>query len=429
MTDIDFDELDRAVNSLMSKQQEKNSVDAEVKHDVETPSVEGKKTIETSTVGSSFAPPVTPFAPALDAPSSNSNSLVSSAEPKSEQQSPQDSLVEKPEIISAPAVTVAPSSTLDQTPDSTPKENKTSPVIARRPTGRFIDVVRPSSVNNIQKSASSAPSRTGVSIQPSADLVDVVNMTGKTSPIEEELSAVDNQLDSLDDAPDLKDIQNESAFAAIEDAPVEELSLTDKIAQSLSESNDSVTSPLAEPLESPFIANVEVEKRPLGVVDQNAMESETDVEGDEFEPGSGSADLEDMKLNHQYNADLSNYAMDKEALSDTPDSMMDLSPEIIAIEEAGIPGASEMNEVADSEPNMRPSPPASQSNDTPQQYSSENEMVDSEPAPMFAAVSTEVKPPRSEEKKKTGLLTLLLIILFLVVGVAGGAVSYFLLIK
>ena len=427
MTDIDFDELDRAVNSLMSKQQEKNSVDAEVKHEVETPSVEEKKTIETSTVGSSFAPPVTPFAPALDAPSPSSTTSASSVESKVEQQSPQDSLVEKPEIISAPAATVAPSSTLDQTPDSTPKENKTSPVITRRPTGRFMDVVRPSSVNNIQKSASSAPSRTGVSIQPSADLVDVVNMTGKTSPIEEELSAVDNQLDSLDDTPDLKDIQNESAFAAIEDAPVEELSLTDKIAQSLSESNDSVTSPLAEPLESPFIANVEVEKRPLGVVDQNAIESESDVEEDEFE--SGSADLADMKLNHQYNADLSNYTMDKEALSDTPDSMMDLSPEIIAIEEAGIPGVSEINETADSEPNTQPSLPNSKSDEMPQQYSSENDMVDSEPAPMFAAVSTEVKPPRSEEKKKTGLLTLLLIILFLVVGVAGGAVSYFLLIK
>ena len=427
MTDIDFDELDRAVNSLMSKQQEKNSVDAEVKHEVEIPSVEEKKTIETSTVGSSFAPPVTPFAPALDAPYPSSTASAPSVESKVELQAPQDSLVEKPDIISTPAATVAPSSTLDQTPDSTPKENKTSPVITRRPTGRFIDVVRPSSVNNIQKSASSAPSRTGVSIQPSADLVDVVNMTGKTSPIEEELSAVDNQLDSLDDAPDLKDIQNESALAAIEDAPVEELSLTDKIAQSLSESNDSIASPAPEPLESPFIANVEVEKRPLGVVDQNVMESEADVEEDELE--SGSVDLEDMKLNHQYNSDLSNYTMDKEALSETPDSMMDLSPEIIAIEEAGIPGASEMNEVADSEPNMQPSSPASQSNDTPKQYSSENEMVDSEPAPMFAAVSTEVKPPRSEEKKKTGLLTLLLIILFLVVGVAGGAVSYFLLIK
>ena len=427
MTDIDFDELDRAVNSLMSKQQEKNLVDAEVKHEVETPSLEEKKTIETSAVGSSFAPPVTPFAPALDAPSSNSNSLVPSAEPKTEQNSPQDSLVEKPEIISAPAATVAPSSTPDQTPDSTPKENKTSPVITRRPTGRFMDVVRPSSVNNIQKSASSAPSRTGVSIQPSADLVDVVNMTGSTSPVEEELSAVDNQLDSLDDAPDLKDIQNESALAAIEDAPVEELSLTDKIAQSLSESNDSVASPIAEPLESPFIANVEVEKRPLGAVDQSSIESESGVEEDELE--SGSVGLEDMKLSHQYNSDLSNYTMDKEALSETPDSMMDLSPEIIAIEEAGIPGASEMNETADSEPNTQSSLPNSQSDEMPQQYSSENEMVDSEPAPMFAAVSTEVKPPRSEEKKKTGLLTLLLIILFLVVGVAGGAVSYFLLIK
>ena len=427
MTDIDFDELDRAVNSLMSKQQEKNSVDAEVKHDVETPSMEEKKTIETSTVGSSFAPPVTPFAPALDAPSPSSTTSASSVESKAELQAPQDSLVEKPEIISAPAATVAPSSTLDQTPDSTPKENKTSPVITRRPTGRFMDVVRPSSVNNIQKSASSAPSRTGVSIQPSADLVDVVNITGSTSPVEEELSAVDNQLDSLDDAPDLKDIQNESALAAIEDAPVEELSLTDKIAQSLSESNDSVASPIAEPLESPFIANVEVEKRPLGAVDQSSIESESGVEEDELE--SGSVGLEDMKLSHQYNSDLSNYTMDKEALSETPDPMMDLSPEIIAIEEAGIPGVSEMNETADSEPNTQPSLPNSQSDEMPQQYSSENEMVDSEPAPMFAAVSTEVKPPRSEEKKKTGLLTLLLIILFLVVGVAGGAVSYFLLIK
>lgn len=427
MTDIDFDELDRAVNSLMSKQQEKNSVDAEVKHEVETPSVEEKKTIETSTVGSSFAPPVTPFAPALDAPSPSSTTSASSVESKAELQAPQDSLVEKPEIISAPAATVAPSIALDQTPDLAPKENKTSPVITRRPTGRFMDVVRPSSVNNIQKSASSAPSRTGISIQPLADLVDVVNMTGKTSPIEEELSAVDNQLDSLDDAPDLKDIQNESAFAAIEDAPVEELSLTDKIARSLSESNDSVASPVAEPLESPFIANVEVEKRPLGAIDQNSIESESGVEEDKLE--SGSVGLEDIKLNHQYNSDLSNYTMDKEALSETPDSMMDLSPEIIAIEEAGIPGVSEINETADSEPNTQPSLPNSKSDEMPQQYSSENEMVDSEPAPMFAAVSTEVKPPRSEEKKKTGLLTLLLIILFLVVGVAGGAVSYFLLIK
>ena len=48
---------------------------------------------------------------------------------------------------------------------------------------------------------------------------------------------------------------------------------------------------------------------------------------------------------------------------------------------------------------------------------------------MFAAVSTEVKPSVDKEKKKSGLLIALLIVLFLAIGMAGGAVSYFLLIK
>ena len=60
---------------------------------------------------------------------------------------------------------------------------------------------------------------------------------------------------------------------------------------------------------------------------------------------------------------------------------------------------------------------------------SEKETMDSEPAPMFAAVSTEVKTSADKEKKKSGLLIVLLIVLFLAIGMAGGAVSYFLLIK
>ncbi|QWQ31265.1 hypothetical protein KOY49_03720 [Candidatus Minimicrobia vallesae] len=50
-----------------------------------------------------------------------------------------------------------------------------------------------------------------------------------------------------------------------------------------------------------------------------------------------SADSEDVKLEHQYNTDLSNYSMSENSLGDAPDSPMDLSPEIIAIEEAGVP--------------------------------------------------------------------------------------------
>ena len=49
---------------------------------------------------------------------------------------------------------------------------------------------------------------------------------------------------------------------------------------------------------------------------------------------------------------------------------------------------------------------------------------------MFAAVSTEVQTfSRQKKKKKSGLLIALLIVLFLAIGMAGGAVSYFLLIK
>ena len=66
MTDIDFDELDRAVSSLMNKQQEKeSSIASEV--DKESSVFAEDKSAKESVVNDSFAPPVTPF-------SSSSNS-------------------------------------------------------------------------------------------------------------------------------------------------------------------------------------------------------------------------------------------------------------------------------------------------------------------------------------------------------------------
>ena len=65
MTDIDFDELDRAVSSLMDKQREKEApvVANENNNEVSTSApVEGKSVSESS-IGTSFAPPVTPFTP------------------------------------------------------------------------------------------------------------------------------------------------------------------------------------------------------------------------------------------------------------------------------------------------------------------------------------------------------------------------------
>ena len=407
MTDIDFDELDRAVSSLMDKQREKEApaVVNENNSEVSASAPVKEKSAPENSISTSFAPPVTPFTPSSVA----STPLSSISQPEAKKDSSNDNTTPK-EVDSPTNEKVANDSIANRAPGVTASEVKAAPVIARRSTGRFMDVVRPSSV-----SAVPAPSRTGTTIQPSPDLVDVISTNNRHSAVGKEMSDIVTQSDNLSDAPDLKDVHNESTFAEIEDTPAKELSLTDKIAQSLAVSNsEAPAAPITTPLESPFIANVEVEKRPLGSVNQTMTSSE--MTSDEDTPMS--ADSEDIKLEHQYNTNLSNYSMSENSLSDAPDSPMDLSPEIIAIEEAGVPEDSDDKMSTDIDSSLIESSELS-----------EKETMDSEPAPMFAAVSTEVKPSADKEKKKSGLLIALLIVLFLAIGMAGGAVSYFLLIK
>ena len=412
MTDIDFDELDRAVSSLMDKQREKEApvVANENNSEVSTSAPVEEKPVSENSIGTSFAPPVTPFAPS----SAASTSLSSISQPEAKKEPPSDNTISK-EVDSPTSEKVASDSVANRSPGMAASEVKAAPVIARRSTGRFMDVVRPSSVGAIQKPVAPAPSRTGTTIQPSPDLVDVISINNRHSAVGKEMSDMIAQSDNLSDTPDLKDVHNESTFAEIEDASAEELSLTDKIAQSLAVSNsEAPAAPMTTPLESPFIANVEVEKRPLGSVNQTMTSSEMNSDEDT----SVSADSEDIKLEHQYNTNLSNYSMNENSLGDAPDSPMDLSPEIIAIEEAGVPEDSDDKMSTDIDSSLIESSELS-----------EKETMDSEPAPMFAAVSTEIKPSADKEKKKSGLLIALLIVLFLAIGMAGGAVSYFLLIK
>ena len=411
MTDIDFDELDRAVSSLMDKQREKEApaVANENNSEVSASVLAEEKSAPESPIDTSFAPPVTPFTPSSVA----SVPLSSISQPEAKKDSFNDDVT--PKEANNPDDEKTNDSVVSRAPGMAASEVKAVPLVARRSTGRFMDVVRPSSVSAIQKPATPAPSRTGTTIQPSPDLVDVISTNNRYSAARKEMSDIVAQSDNLSDTPDLKGVHNESTFAEIEDASVEELSLTDKIAQSLAVSNSEAPAiPMTAPLESPFIANVEVEKRPLGSVNQTMTNSE--MNGDE--DASMSADSEDIKLEHQYNTNLSNYSMSENSLGDAPDSPMDLSPEIIAIEEAGVPEDSDDKMSTDIDSSLIESSELS-----------EKETMDSEPAPMFAAVSTEVKPSADKEKKKSGLLIALLIVLFLAIGMAGGAVSYFLLIK
>ena len=417
MTDIDFDELDRAVSSLMDKQREKEApvVANENNSEVSTSAPVEEKPVPENSIDTSFAPPVTPFTPSsvASAPLS-STSQPEANQPEAKKEPSNDDSIPK-EVDSPTSEKIASDSVANRVPGMAASEVKAAPLVARRSTGRFMDVVRPSSVSAVQKPAAPAPSRTGTTIQPSPDLVDVISTNNRHSAVGKEMSDIVAQSDSPSDTPDLKDVHNESTFAEIEDAPAEELSLTDKIAQSLAVSNsEAPATPMTTPLESPFIANVEVEKRPLGSVSQTMASSEMNSDED----ASVSADSEDIKLEHQYNTNLSNYNMSENSLGDAPDSPIDLSPEIIAIEEAGVPEDSDDKISTDIDSSLIESSELS-----------EKETMDSEPAPMFAAVSTEVKPSADKEKKKSGLLIALLIVLFLAIGMAGGAVSYFLLIK
>jgi len=411
MTDIDFDELDRAVSSLMDKQREKEApvVANENNSEVSASVPVGEKPVSENSIGTSFAPPVTPFTSSSVA----SAPLSSISQPEAKKDSFNDDVT--PKEANNPDDEKTNDSVVSRAPGMAASEVKAVPLVVRRSTGRFMDVVRPSSVSAIQKPATPAPSRTGTTIQPSPDLVDVISTNNRHSAARKEMSDIVAQSDNLSDTPDLKGVHNESTFAEIEDASVEELSLTDKIAQSLAVSNsEAPAAPMTTPLESPFIANVEVEKRPLGSINQAMTSSEMNSDED----ASMSVDPEDIKLEHQYNTNLSNYNISENSLGDASDSPMDLSPEIIAIEEAGVPEDSDDKMSTDIDSSLIESSELS-----------EKETMDSEPAPMFAAVSTEVKPSADKEKKKSGLLIALLIVLFLAIGMAGGAVSYFLLIK
>lgn len=411
MTDIDFDELDRAVSSLMDKQREKEApaVANENNSEVSASVLAEEKSAPESPIDTSFAPPVTPFTPSSVA----SVPLSSISQPEAKKDSFNDDVT--PKEANNPDDEKTNDSVVSRAPGMAASEVKAVPLVARRSTGRFMDVVRPSSVSAIQKPATPAPSRTGTTIQPSPDLVDVISTNNRYSAARKEMSDIVAQSDNLSDTPDLKGVHNESTFAEIEDASVEELSLTDKIAKSLAVSNsEAPAAPMTTPLESPFIANVEVEKRPLGSINQAMTSSEMNSDED----ASMSVDPEDIKLEHQYNTNLSNYNISENSLGDASDSPMDLSPEIIAIEEAGVPEDSDDKMSTDIDSSLIESSELS-----------EKETMDSEPAPMFAAVSTEVKPSADKEKKKSGLLIALLIVLFLAIGMAGGAVSYFLLIK
>jgi hypothetical protein len=386
MKEFDFDELDRAVNSLMTN----------VPKDSDTPNGDEGKTV---TIPESVA---------------NSSSSV----PVSSISSP------------APASSVKSSA-----PSATPVVNATRPSVATRRTGRFMDVVHPSvgikpevpkktvsrqgATIAAPESASSTETSAApdVAAKPQAPPVSMPAPTSHQPPVKSDwpdpLDMANFNTDGASkvESPDTKEIPDTPLM------PVEE----------------------AAPLTSPFLPNTKVAKRPLG----GAATADTDAVLPDQGDGGGKDDLTvndpddqlpasppevQAPLPEELQQDL--VAIESGAPK-TPPPENDSATE----EKEAIPGASEIeaetpepeavSKPKDTSPSEAVAPVPSGPVSIPQQYREEPSTGDKESGAIYDT-DTYHQPLAHPAKKKSGWWLVMWIILILVVGAGAGAALFFL---
>lgn len=388
-----------------------SSPDSEVTPAAQKP----KPAVSTVSVSSASTAPTVPSAPL----SSSSSSTVSSADSPSGHTS---------------AVTPAVSP-----PPAAPPESDTvhvSPMIAKRPHGRFMDVVHPSSKSKLVQQRKMTPntSKAGLGDQSGADSAntdDNANLADKgirrPSMIgggnslnnihsNESNSSVDT---STSANPEKSLLSSAKKRVVLPQNPENKTNDSSDIATPVQSKSES-TAPV-----SPFISNVEVEKRPLGT-----PAAATDDANDE---GAATAKNDDHKKS------LANYTPSKLDVSeDDPDDEVEpggdvglppeFSADVMAAEEADVSSLdAAVDDIKAAE--QRASKKPSDNDDVSPRHSPKKDSTEPEPKPMFDAASRTSKNFDPKEESKSSWLTVLLILLFLAIGVAGGAAAYFLLIK
>lgn len=388
-----------------------SSPDSEVTPAAQKP----KPAVSTVSVSSASTAPTVPSAPL----SSSSSSTVSSADSPSGHTS---------------AVTPAVSP-----PPAAPPESDTvhvSPMIAKRPHGRFMDVVHPSSKSKLVQQRKMTPntSKAGLGDQSGADSAN----TDDSANLADKGIRRPSMIGGGNSLNNIHSNENNSSVDAPTSANPEKSLLSSAkkrvvLPQNLeNKTNDSsdVATPVQSKSEStapvsPFISNVEVEKRPLGT-----PAAATD---DANDGGAATAKNDDHKKS------LANYTPRKLDVSeDDPDDEVEpggdvglppeFSADVMAAEEADVSSLdAAVDDIKAAE--QRASKKPSDNDDVSPRHSPKKDSTEPEPKPMFDAASRTSKNFDPKEESKSGWLTVLLILLFLAIGVAGGAAAYFLLIK
>jgi len=348
MKDLDFDELDRAVNSL---------------------------------IGGSSSTPATP-------PTTNPTPVV-----------PETPTV-APVITQPVATTVSP-----------------QPLAARRSSGRFMDVVHPSSD---MRTTLSAPrptiSREAAPVVPTIDTATDVTLQTDTiqdAPVVTESSSESEWPDPLDFNAYKPEQYNETpAVEAVvvddNDSDQDIDNIADAINQSLGQDN------VQEPQESPFLSDAKVEKRPLGAFSVEPVAEVAPIEAPvqvdftaelQAEPESSepAEDAQSTELSAPLPAELQSDLLSIESDQDTTGQAVDAAPAVLV----AISPAQPMETIS-----------------IPQQYTEKSSTGDQ---PVGAIFDTEAyrKPLTHPSHNKSGWLMVLWILLLLIVGAGAGAVVYF----
>lgn len=368
MTDIDFDELDKAVSSLMNQHNQNNQSD------------------DQSAPGVSDSQPQTSTQPNVN----------------------QDIQPKAPSLATEPASVSQP-------------EPKPTQTIVKRPSGRFMDVVHPSSDMrsgaNQQVAPSAKPSRQAATLQPIA--------ANDSLAVE---AAPEVSVSQSADSADTSEVN--SGFSG---ADMDSFEPKNDII-------DDVVDDSQKPMQSPFLTEVEVDKRPLGgaslVGDETQPEAEvSEPVVDDFaalDPLAGWQPPEEPTSEVDQTPETQPLETENTPQSEV-EEVQPLAPElaadVVALESDVAMAAKENESTGQSQPTNTDVQPAVQGRgDIPQQYSPED-TDGPEPSAIFDAAAEEPQSLQHPEKKKSGWMVVVWVLLLIIIGAGLGVAAWYFLLK
>jgi hypothetical protein len=250
MTDLDFDELDRAVNSLISSAP---GTATKEENEEKTLTLSDDASVIPPSEPDTSTPPVNPVILSADEPTPPTIELSDVAESAETSENSETTEASEPEATVEEPTTPPAEDTIAAAPA----------LAAKRSSGRFMDVVHPSSDMRSSTPLMSTPrppvSSFGATITPPAETVTAV--TPDPTP-----TAADWP-DPLDfNGPKAEEVPVVAVGTPVTDA-VDDDDDIDKIANDI---NASLSGQPEEAQTSPFLPDAKVEKRPLGAFSDEA---------------------------------------------------------------------------------------------------------------------------------------------------------------